>query len=93
MEPVSGYRHIGWKEYNVSPAKTYEDIEQIWEEVKNGDKDEYAYIADVIYGSKAKFIAVTSSTDTSSVRFAGQMKDLFERYTTHKHMKYLHKHP
>ena len=77
LEPNPGYRHLGWEEYNVNSSVLYQDISEIWNEVKTGDKNEYAYIAKVTYGSKAKFLAVSGADDTSETSLAGQMYALF----------------
>ena len=61
LELVSGFRFDVWEEYNVFPAKTYGNIDEIWEVVRSGTESDYAYIAKVKYGSKAKFIEGTGS--------------------------------
>lgn len=77
LEPISGYRHVGWEEYNVFPPQTYETIDDIWKEVHDGNKSEYAYIAKVTYGSKAKFLCVSKDGDSSSSTFYAQIYSLF----------------
>ena len=77
LEPIAGFRHTGWEEYNVHPADTYASIEKIWEVVRAGSESEYAFIAKVTYGSKAKFLCVSKEDDTSTNTLYGQLSSLF----------------
>lgn len=74
-----GFRLDRWEKYRTTPAESFNTINDVWEEVRNGSDSEYTFIAKVSYGSRAKFLTRHSDQDyKDETNMAGQIRYLFD---------------
>lgn len=68
----------GWEKYRSNPVQSFGTIEEVWQDVHNGNEGNYTYIAKVGYGSRAKFITRKTDNDyLDQTNMAGQIRFLF----------------